>query len=568
MVWARSRFALPARCMASGRKGLGAAAVFLALAAPAAAQTRDALTIGITQYPSTFHPNIENMAAKSYVLGFAGRPLTAYGADWRLTCLTCETLPSIENGGAVRETTPDGKAGIRVTYRLREGLRWGDGTPVSAEDLRFAWEAGRDAATGFGPAEYYRSAYELIVEDPRTVTIRFDRVTFEYASAGDFQPLPAHIERARWQADPRAYRTRTAYDTETTNPALWNGPFRITAVQPGASVTLERNPAWNGAAPQFRRITIRTVENTPALEAQLLAGQVDMVAGELGLPIEQAIALERRTGNRFRFLYQPGLIYEHMDVRHDHPALSDRRVRQALLLATDRAQITERLFAGRQPVAHTSVNPLDPMHDPDVRQWPFDLARARTLLDEAGWTPGPDGIRRNAAGERLSIEFMTTAGNRSREAVQQVLQGMWRQAGIEARIRNEPPRVLFAETLSRRRFQGLALFAWISAPESVPRSALNSDDIPREATNWSGQNYGGYRNPEMDVLTQTIPEQLDPAERRVMWRRLQAIYAEDLPAIPLWFRADAHVWPQWLEGVRPTGHLNVSTLWAEEWRAR
>jgi peptide/nickel transport system substrate-binding protein len=568
MVRARSRFALPARCLASGRKVVGAAAVLLALAVPAAAQQRDSLTIGITQYPSTFHPNIENMAAKSYVLGFARRPLTAYGADWRLTCLTCETLPSLENGLAVRETTPDGKPGIRVTYRLREGLRWGDGTPVSAEDLRFAWEAGRDAATGFGPAEYYRSAYELIVEDPRTVTIRFDRVTFEYASAGDFQPLPAHIERARWQADPRAYRTRTAYDTETTNPALWNGPFRITAVQAGASVTLERNPTWTGATPQFRRITIRTVENTPALEAQLLAGQVDMIAGELGLPIEQAIALERRTGNRFRFLYQPGLIYEHMDVRHDHPALSDRRVRQALLLATDRAQITERLFAGRQPVAHSSVNPLDPMHDPDVRQWPFDLARARALLDEAGWTPGPDGIRRNAAGDRLSIEFMTTAGNRSREAVQQVLQGMWRQAGIEARIRNEPPRVLFAETLSRRRFQGLALFAWISAPESVPRSALNSGDIPREATNWSGQNYGGYRNAEMDVLTQTIPEQLDPAERRMMWRRLQAIYAEDLPAIPLWFRADAHVWPQWLEGVRPTGQLNVSTLWAEEWRAR
>ena len=568
MIRARSRFALPARCSASGRQIGTVAACLLLSAGPVAAQPRDTLTIGITQYPSTFHPNIENMAAKSYVLGFARRPLTAYGADWRLTCLSCESLPSLENGGAVRETTPDGKAGIRVTYGLREGLRWGDGTPVSADDLRFAWEAGREAATGFGPAEYYRSAYELIVEDPRTVTIRFDRVTFEYASAGDFQPLPAHIERARWQADPSGYRTRTAYDTETTNPALWNGPFRISAVQPGASVTLDRNPAWAGAAPAFRRITIRTIENTPALEAQLLAGQVDMIAGELGLPLEQAIALERRTGSRFRITYQPGLVYEHLDVRHDHPVLSDRRVRQALLLATDRAQITERLFAGRQPVADSSVNPLDPMHDADVHRWPFDLARARALLDEAGWTPGPDGIRRNAAGDRLSLEFMTTAGNRGREAVQQVLQGMWRQAGIEARIRNEPPRVLFAETLSRRRFQGLALFAWISAPESVPRSALHSDEIPREERNWSGQNYGGYRNPEMDVLTQAIPEELDPTRRREMWRRLQAIYAEDLPAIPLWFRADAHVWPQWLDGVRPTGHLNASTLWAEEWRAR
>lgn len=539
-----------------------------AAAQDAAAPSRDALTIGITQYPSTFHPNIENMAAKSYVLGFVRRPLTAWDADWRLTCLACETLPSLDNGLAERETTPDGKPGIRVTYRLRGDLRWGDGTPVSAEDLRFAWEAGREFATGFGPAEFYRSAYELIVVDPRTVTLRFDRVTFEYASAGDFQPLPARIERARWEADPRTYRTRTAYDTETANPGLWNGPYRIAAVQPGASVTLERNAEWRGPAPAFRRITIRTVESTPALEAQLLAGQLDMVAGELGLPIEQAIALERRTGGRFRFAYKPGLIYEHLDVMLDNPILADRRVRQALLMATDRAQITARLFDNRQPIAHSGVNPLDPMHDPEVRQWPFDPARAAALLDEAGWRRGPDGIRRNAAGERLALELMTTAGNRSREQVQQVLQGMWRAAGIETRIRNEPPRVFFGETLSRRRFQGLALFAWISAPEGVPRSTLHSDEIPRAERNFSGQNYGGFRNAEMDALIEALPLELDPERRRPMWRRLQAIYAEELPALPLWFRADAHVWPPWLEGVRPTGHLNPSSLWVEAWRVR
>jgi peptide/nickel transport system substrate-binding protein len=509
------------------------------------------------------------MAAKSYVLGFARRPLTAYDADWRLACLACETLPTLENGLAVREATPDGKPGIRVTYRVREGLRWGDGTPISSEDLRFAWEAGRDPATGFGPAEFYRSAYELVVEDERTVTLRLDKVTFQFASLGDFQPLPAHVERARWQADPRGYRNRTAYDTETPNPALWSGPFRIAAVQPGAGVTLERNPAWAGPAPQFRSIRIRTVENTAALEAQLLAGQLDMIAGELGLPAEQAAALERRVGQRFRFLFRPGLIYEHLDLRHDHPALRDARVRRALLLATDRAQIVARLFEGRQTVAHSGVNPLDPMHDPAVRQWGFDPAAASALLEEAGWPRGPDGLRRNAAtGERLSLELMTTAGNRAREQVQQVLQGMWRQAGIETRIRNEPPRVLFAETLSRRRFTGLALFAWISAPEGVPRSTLHSEEIPAEARNWSGQNFGGYANPEMDALLEAIPIELDAEKRRALWARLQAIYAEELPALPLWFRADAHIWPAWLEGVRPTGHLNPSSLWAESWRVR
>ena len=543
-------------------------AALLALGFAAAAQPRDVLTIGITQYPSTLHPNIENMAAKSYVLGFTRRPLNARDADWALVCLLCETLPTLENGLAARETTPDGRPGIRVTLRLREGLRWGDNTPITAEDLRFAWEAGREAATGFGPAEFYRSAYELIVVDPRTVTLRFDRVTFDFAAMGDFQPLPAHIERPIWQADPRAYRTRTQYDTNPSNPGLWSGPYRVASVQPGSGVNLERNAAWNGAAPAFRSIRIRTVENTTALEAQLLSGQLDMIAGELGLPVEQAAALARRAPTRFRFEFRPGLIYEHIDTNLDNPILSDRRLRQALLLALDRPRIVAQLFEGRQTVAHGLVNPLDAMADSNVRQYPYDPARAAALLEEAGWRLAPDGIRRNPAGERLSLELMTTAGNRSREQVQQVLAAMWRAVGIEARIRNEPPRVFFAETLSRRRHQALAMFAWISSPENVPRASLHSDEIPRAERNFSGQNYPGFRNPEMDALLEALPIELDPAARRPLWNRLQAIYAEELPSLPLWFRQDAHIWPVWLEGVRPTGHLSPSSLWVEQWRAR
>jgi peptide/nickel transport system substrate-binding protein len=494
--------------------------------------------------------------------------VTTYDADWSLTCMLCVRLPTIENGDAVPETAPNGNPGIRVTYRLRDDATWGDGTPVTADDILFAWEAGREPLTGVGPAELFPSLHRIVVIDPRTITLHFDKLTFAYNAINDLHPLPAHLERPIWQQDARAYRTRTLYDRETTNPGLWNGPFRITAVQPGASVTLERNPSWRGTAPAFRRIVVRTIENTPALEAALLAGQIDMIGGELGLALDQALALEKRAATRFRFHYQPGLVYEHLDVNLDVPALSDIRVRRALLAAVDRQQIVDRLFEGRQPVARTFVNPLDWMHDETVPAQGFDLARARQLLDEAGWRMGPDGIRRNAAGERLSLELMTTAGNRSRELVQQVLQGMWRQAGIEVRIRNEPPRVFFGETVSRRRFQGLALFAWISSPENVPRTILHSSEIPTEARNWSGQNYTGFRNAEMDALIEAIPLELDREKRRPMWRRVQEIYATELPVLPLFFRSDAHIWPRWLDGVRPTGHLAPSTLWVEEWRVR
>lgn len=552
-----------------------ALALAVLLALPAAAQpvhddarapSRDTLTIGITQYPSTWHPNGDPMAAKSYVEGFTLRPLTAYDPDWHLACLACETLPTLENGLARRETTPEGKPGLALTFRLRPGLAWGDGAPVSADDLRFAWEAGRNPASGFGPAEFYRTSYALEVVDARTVVLHQDKVTFDFAAMGRFQPLPARLDEARWRADPHGYRTRTAYDTETTNPALWNGPYRVAAVAPGASVTLERNPHWAGPAPAFRRITVRTVENTAALEAQLLAGQVDMVGGELGLPVEQAAALERRAGSRFRFAYRPGLIFEHIDLRLDAPGLDDRRVRQALLFGADRAQIVARLYEGRQTVADSVVNPLDGVHAEGLPQYPYDPARARALLDAAGFTPSPDGIRRNAAGQRLSLDLMTTAGNRGREQVQQVLAAGWRALGVETRIRNETPRVFFGETVSHRRYTGMAMYAWVSSPENVPRTMLHSDEIPRAERNWSGQNTGGYRNPGMDALIEALPEELDPARRLILWRRLQQIYAEDLPSLPLFFRSDAHIWPLWLDGVRPTGHQDPSSHWVEEWR--
>jgi peptide/nickel transport system substrate-binding protein len=160
---------------------------------------------------------------------------------------------------------------------------------------------------------------------------------------------------------------------------------------------------------------------------------------------------------------------------------------------------------------------------------------------------------------------MTTAGNRSRELVQQVMQSQWRQLGVEVTIRNEPARVFFGQTVNQRRFSALAMFAWISAPESVPRSTLHSEEIPSEANAWSGQNYGGYRNAEVDALLDAIEVELDREHRGELWRRLQRIYARELPALPLFYRADAHVLPPWLKGVRPTGHQYPSTLWVEDW---
>jgi peptide/nickel transport system substrate-binding protein len=193
-------------------------------------------------------------------------------------------------------------------------------------------------------------------------------------------------------------------------------------VESGAYVMLEQNPTWWGKKPSFQRIVVRTIENTSAMEANLLSGEVDFVAGEVGLSIEQALAFEKRNGKRFNVVYKPGLFFEHIDLKLDNPILQDVRVRRALLMTIDREAISRQLFEGKQPVAHGQVNPLDRYYSENFTKYPFDSAAAVKLLEEAGWKELRGGIRHDASGRRLSLEFQSTAGNRTRELVQQVLQ--------------------------------------------------------------------------------------------------------------------------------------------------
>ena len=534
-------------------------------AASAAPEPRE-LVIGVTQFPSTLHPLIDSMLAKSYVLGLVRRPTMVRGHDWKRLCLLCADVPSIEAGTAVIEPLPGGGEGMAVTYALDPRARWGDGTPITTRDVVFTWEAGRHPQSGVAAHSYYLRVLSIDVHDEHRYTVHYDRLDYDYPTVGAFSLLPEHLERAVFEEDPAAYRHRTRYETEPGHPGLYHGPYRITEVARGSHLRFERNPEWWGREPYFERIVVRAIENTVALEANLLSGTVDFIAGELGLPIDQAIAFEARHGDRFAVEYQPGLIYEHLTPNFDNPILRDPRVRRALLLGIDREAISERLFGGRQPVADTNVNPLDWVHSGEVRTYPHDPVRAAALLDAAGWTPGEGGIRRDGGGAPLRLELTTTAGDRTRELVEQVIQSQWRELGVDARIRNEPPRVLFGDTVARRKFTGFAMFAWISSPEASPRGVLHSKEIPRPENGWTGNNVAGYVNPAADRLTDAIEVELDRGRRRALWAELQSLYAEDLPALPLYFRANAFIRPKWLAGVRPTGHQFPTTLWVEEWR--
>lgn len=538
--------------------------ILLALSALAApAWSKDELSVAMTQTPGTFNPLISSMLAKSLISNMTARPVTAYDAASKLVCMVCTELPTIENGKARVIDLPDGKKGMEVDVEMRD-MRWGDGVPVTVKDVAFTLEVGKHPLSGVASSEGYNRILKLDTKDDRHFTMTIDRVTFDYNAIG-LSLVPAHIEKAIFDANPAEYRNKTAYDTDSTNPGLAFGPYRIVEVVPGSRIVLQQNPTWTGEKPHFKRIVVKIIENTVALEANLLSGNVDYVLGELGLSLDQALALEKRYKDKYEFIFKPALFYEHIDTQLDNKLLADVRIRQAVLMAIDRKAISDKLFEGKQPIADGPVSPFDPMYSAATRHYAYDPAAARTLLQEAGFGEIKNGMRQNAKGERLSLELATTAGSRVRELVAQVIQSQLKQVGIEARIKADPPRVLF-ETMNRRQFTGLAMYGWVQQPQNVPRSILHSKEIPTAENGWSGQNYPGYRSAAMDAALDAAERELDVEKRRAQFAEIQRIHAEDLPVLPLFFRADPFVIPKPLKGVVPTGHLNSSTLWVEQWR--
>jgi peptide/nickel transport system substrate-binding protein len=120
--------------------------------------------------------------------------------------------------------------------------------------------------------------------------------------------------------------------------------------------------------------------------------------------------------------------------------------------------------------------------------------------------------------------------------------------------------------MKKRLYGGLAMYAWSSAVTESPRRTLATSDIPTEANGYGGSNYIAFSNPRMDELIAAAESELDPAKQKAIWAEMQSIYARELPVIPLFFRAEAHVVPKWLKGYVPTGHGDLSSYWGENWR--
>jgi peptide/nickel transport system substrate-binding protein len=415
-------------------------------------------------------------------------------------------VPTIENGGIVLS---DGGRKMTITFKLRPGVKWSDGTPFTSQDVKFTWLAVKDPKFIAESKEGVDDIEAIDTPDPLTAIIRFNTVTPIWPS-GFFSRgiLPKH-----------ALEGKDLNKDEYNTKPLGTGPFMVTEFVRGRHVIVDRNPHyWRTDAagtqlPYIDRMVFNLTPDATAMVTRLRAGEI-MLA--YNIPYAQAAALSQT----FDVISNPILSWQRLDFNFKGPAaFRDLRVRRAFAHAINKDQIA-RALTGFPFVVHTPISPQFDYHDKDVRRYVFDQETAKRLLDDAGYKMASDGVRTNGT-EKMSYSITVQAGNFADETAQQVVMANLKAVGVELKPDNKTG-VAFREA----RYKGLydLLYSrWITSADPAYSKFYST----------GGANNGtGYSSKEMDELLDQAEHTIDRAQLRAIFKKVQAILADDVVTIP------------------------------------
>ncbi len=538
----------------------------------ASALSTDEYKIGIAQEFENMNPLVMQMVATTYMYYMVGRPLDVIDAKGKWVPMLAKKVPKIEDGTA--KISADKKHVIAV-WEIRDEAKWSDGKPVVCGDFDMAREIANSPNVSVGDKETYAQVEKIEWEpaNPKKCTFTYNKARWDFNQLGTFYAVPRHLEEEvfrKFGAQKEGYDKNSNYTRNPTMLGLYCGPFMVQEVKLGSHVTLVQNPHFYGPKPKFKKIIVKLIPNTGTLEANLRSGTIDTIS-VLGLDFDQALALERKVKTEnlpYVVNFKPSIQYEHIDLNLDNPILKDVRVRKALVYGINRQELVDALFGGKQTVALHFSSPIDPWFTSDPKKisiYNYSRREAGKLLDEAGWKIDPKDGFRYKDGKKLSLPYQTTAGNKTRETVQTFLQNQWKDIGVEVVIKNEPARVWFGETLKKRKYAALGQYAWSSSPENNPRSTLHSSSIPNEKNGFSGQNNPGWINKNVDEAIEKLEVEFDNKKRISLAHEITKLYTDEVPVIPLYYRADVAVTPKQLTNFELTGHQFYDSNNVETW---
>lgn len=449
-----------------------------------------------------------------------------------------ERIPTEENGGVVRNA--DGS--VTMTWPLRPGVRWHDGEPFTSEDVCFTWRF----VTSEGSQVYNRDQYLGIVAcdapDEHTVVFTWDGVYAYYA--GLFEAiLPEHVLGGMSAEEVVSH---TPYNRGEA--LVGTGPFRFAEWRSGEYIRVVRNDAyWRG--PDYPRIDEIVWSFVPDLNTRLNA----MKAGRFHyaqLVATQVDEVRDQPGYEVHLVSQNSVMHFDLSLNTERSRalFAERDVRAALFHAIDRQAIADRLMRGTVRVADSPINPSSPYHNPDVPPFAYDPDRAGRMLDEAGWVPGPDGVRVKD-GRRFTFTMLNRAGSTDRIAIAQVIQAQLKAVGVEVDFETLES-AAWTQRWRGRQWEGI-VSAWF-LPADPGITGLYACDGPNNMT--------GFCTPELDEVMEASDRELAFERRKPLLDEAQVRLAESARVLQLYFNVIPQMVSRRVGSFRPSG-TNFGSFW-------
>lgn len=412
---------------------------------------------------------------------------------------------------------------LSIAFHIDERARWHDGRPVRADDVRFTFASNRDTTLASGVGALLTNIDSVTTPDSGTAVFWFrSRAPQQFYDAVYLMPImPAHIWRdippAQWRASPRA------------RAPLGSGQFRFVRWTPRGSVEVVADSSNYRGAPRLSRVIWSIAPDFNGAVTRFLAGEADFFEA---LRPEDVTQLAKQP--QMRIAHTKGLIYSFASFNlrdpasraRPHPLFGERELRRALTMAVDRNAVVRSVYDSLALPALGPTVRMYPTTDPNLPQLPFDLERARRLLDSLGWRDANgDGIReRNGRPLQFSIAVPGSSAARVRLAV--LLQEQLRQAGVKVDVDQLDLPVLI-DRLRKRTFD-MAIGAWQAqaSPGSVRQSWGTQGSRAR-----NGLNYGSYESPAFDAYIDSALAAADIRQRRALFTKAYETIVQDAPAI-------------------------------------
>jgi peptide/nickel transport system substrate-binding protein len=439
-----------------------------------------------------------------------------------------------------------------VRFTLRAGLQWSDGSPLTAADSVYSFEVAHSLYPSALPDLVSRTSMYKTLDDQTVEWTGVPGFIDSQYQTKFFSPLPQHA----WANIPP---DQLSSDQASAQKPIGWGAYVIDEWVPGDHITLHANPLYFRAGeglPHFDNLVFRFVaDNSEALTA-VLAGECDLADQAAGLETQTASLFQLREQGKISLAVQSDTAWDLLEfdvapLSPDHPAyFASPQVRQAVAMCIDRQAIVDNLSAGKLQVADLYIPPDHPLYNTDVTHYTFNPAAASKLLTAAGWLdtdndPSTPRLAQGVAGiaddTPFEVQYLT-ADDSEHQAAAQLIQAGLTQCGIRAHIDAQPVQQYLASgpdgPVFGRNFD-LAQFAWSTTLEP-PCSLFITSEIPgpypEYVKGWGGMDAGGYSNPAYDqACLDAIHSLSDMPQYLLQHAKAQAIFSEDLPAIPLYW---------------------------------